>query len=348
MKDKKIIYGIQQVGIGVKDAEQAFRWYAQVLGADLLIFDDRKEATHMARYMGGEPHQKRALLAMNANGGSGYEIWQYQDRTPSAPATPSLLGDTGINYITIKTHDLERAKSKLLEAGVGYIQWPSFTDANEESLFFHDPYGNLVQLIPADDWFSMRQGAFGGICGVGIGVSNIDKSVNLYSNILGYDSVIRDQLIAAPDQDGQLRVLQLAPSTPVTGGFTPLLGRSSITLIQSLNREPRKIFADRYWGDLGYIHVCFDTKHIGALIEECEEKGYPFQVKSEDTFEMGDTNGRWGYLEDDDGTLIEFVEAQRVPLVKKMNLNIDLRKRDPHKPLPRWLLKALRLKRQRF
>ena len=67
--------------------------YAQVLGADLLIFDDRKVATHMAQFMGGQPHQKRALLAMNANGGSGYELWQYQDREPQAAKQPVLLGE---------------------------------------------------------------------------------------------------------------------------------------------------------------------------------------------------------------------------------------------------------------
>ena len=37
----KLIYGIQQIGIGVKNAEIAFKWYAQNLGADALIFDDR-------------------------------------------------------------------------------------------------------------------------------------------------------------------------------------------------------------------------------------------------------------------------------------------------------------------
>jgi len=348
MKNSKLIYGIQQVGIGVTDAEEAFRWYAQVLGADLLIFDDRKTATHMARYMGGEAHQKRALLAMNGNGGSGYEIWQYQDRTPAAPMEDIHLGDTGVNYISIKSHNLKEARTRLEQAGVECLEWSSVTDTEQEAFFFHDPYGNLIQLLPSDDWFSRKYGAFGGICGVGIGVSDIEKSKRLYADILGYNTVVHDEVVPAPDHAGKLRQVRLARATPATGGFSPLLGSSTLTLLQALDREPRKVFADRYWGDLGYIHVCFDTKHIGALMDECEEKGYPFQVKSEETFEMGDTNGRWGYLEDDDGTLIEFVEAQRVPLVKKLNLSIDMRKRDPHQPLPNWLLKALRLKRKRF
>lgn len=345
---EKIIYGIQQVGIGVTDAEAAFRWYAQVLGADLLIFDDRKVATHMAQFMGGKPRQKRALLAMNANGGSGYELWQYQDRTPQAAGQPILFGDTGLNYISIKTYDLPAAQARLEQASVDCFTWPAFQTDEQQSLFFRDPYGNLVQLITADDWFSQKNGPFGGICGVGLGVSDIQQARRLYSDILGYRMIVSERETEAPDHNGRLRLLTLAPDRPVTGGFSPLLGHSTLTLIQSLDREPRKIFAERYWGDLGFIHLCFDTRHLSALIEECAEKGYPFKVQSEASFEMGDTNGSWGYLEDDDGTLIEFVEAHRVPLLKPLNINIDLSQRDPLRPLPRWLLWALSLKRKRF
>jgi hypothetical protein len=63
---------------------------------------------------------------------------------------------------------------------------------------------------------------------------------------------------------------------------------------------------------------------------------------------MGDANGRWGYLEDADGSLVEFVETQRVPLMKQFNWSIDMRQRDPHQPLSRWLLRAMRLKRVKF
>lgn len=347
MATEKIIYGIQQVGIGVSDAEAAFRWYGQVLKADLLVFDDRKTATHMARYMGGQPHDKRALLAMQANGGSGYEIWQYEDRTPVGPAQPVRLGDLGINYITIKTHDLLAARARLEKAGVALRHdLPSASDTS--SYFFHDPYSNLIELRKTESWFSKTDGPLGGICGVAIGVSNIEKSLRLYADILGYREVVADKVIGQSGTEHYLRSVRLRMPVAPQGGFSQWLGSSEITLLQCLERTPNKIFADRYWGDLGYIHVCFDTKHIGALMKECAANGYPFKVKSEETFEMGDTNGRWGYLEDDDGTLIEFVEAQRVPLIKSLNIGIDLRKRDPHRPLPRWLIKALRLKRVRF
>ena len=346
MTPLKIIYGIQQVGVGVQDADAAFEWYAKVLGADMLVFDDRKMATHMAQYMGGEAHQKRALLAMHPNGGGGFEIWQYQDRKPQGLATPLLPGDLGVNFMTIKTHDLVASYAHLQRHQTEILTAPAPTSDGEQSFFFKDPYGNLIQLKTAHSWFSKRYGPLGGILGVGIGVSDIDQAKALYAAILGYSQVVYDEI--STGSSGRIRrVLLRMPAYP-QGGFSELLGSSEIELLQCLDRTPVRTFADRYWGDLGYIHVCFDTKNIHTLMDECASEGFPFQVKSEATFEMGDANGRWGYLEDADGSLVEFVETQRVPLMKQFNWSIDMRQRDPHQPLSRWLLRAMRLKRVKF
>ena len=87
---------------------------------------------------------------------------------------------------------------------------------------------------------------------------------------------------------------------------------------------------------------------MNALVEEVAAKGFPFQVLSDANFDMGDANGHWGYLEDPDGTLIEFVETHKVPLIKKINWNINLKKREPTKPLPNWLIKAMVFNRVKF
>jgi hypothetical protein len=87
---------------------------------------------------------------------------------------------------------------------------------------------------------------------------------------------------------------------------------------------------------------------MNALVKECEVKGFPFRVLSDDSFRMGQANGSWGYIEDPDGTLIEFVETHKVPIIKRLNWNINLKKRDANKPLPDWLIKALSMNRVTF
>jgi len=151
-----------------------------------------------------------------------------------------------------------------------------------------------------------------------------------------------------PNGEGKFRRVLLTHEDNRTGGFAKLFGRSEIELIQSLDRTPNKIFEDRYWGELGYIHLCFDIRGMDALVKECDETGLPFKVLSNPDFDMGDANGHWGYIEDADGTLIEFVETHKVPLIKKIGWSINLKNRDPHKPLPNWLMKAMSLNRVKF
>ncbi len=352
--NEKLIYGIQQIGVGVENADEAFEWYGTRLGADVSVFDDKKEATHMAQYMGGKSHRKRAILAMNMQGGSGYEIWQYLDRIPKKLDDPMALGDTGINITIVKSNDIQKSFDRLKELGVQVLSGISTELDGKKCFHIMDPYENILRVKEFDSWYADRGEDIGGIFGCVLGVSNIDESRRLYTDILGYDEVIYDHTGTFDDLDGlpngnsRFRRILLGHNEKRTGGFSNLLGESQLELIQSLDSEPKKLFENRFWGDIGFIHLCFDIRNMKALVEECKKKGFPFKVLSEESFDMGDANGHWGYLEDSDGTLIEFVETHKVPLVKKINWNINLRNRDPRKPLPNWLVKALSLNRVKF
>lgn len=87
---------------------------------------------------------------------------------------------------------------------------------------------------------------------------------------------------------------------------------------------------------------------MDALRKEVSEKGFPFTVDSArrgDTFDMGEAAGSFSYIQAPEGTLIEFVETHKVPLVKPLGIYLNLKKRAANKPLPRWILKLFSLKR---
>jgi catechol 2,3-dioxygenase-like lactoylglutathione lyase family enzyme len=349
--EKKLIYGIQQVGVGVENAEEAFGWYASRLGSDVVVFDDHNEATYMAPYMGGKPRNKRALFALNMHGGSGYEIWQYTDRKPTKIAEPINIGDFGINLIKIKSRNIQVSFDRLKSQNTRMLTDIVTEPDGLQSFYLQDPYDNILCIKEFNSWYSKNGSDLGGIFSSVIGVSDIEKSLVLYSEVLGYDKVIYDETGVFPDLQGlpngagKFRRILLGHSEVRTGGFSPIFGESQIELIQSLDAKPKKIFLDRWWGDLGFIHLCFDINNMKQLVAECKDKGFPFKVLSDESFDMGDANGHWGYVEDCDGTLIEFVETHKVPILKKLNWFIKLKNRDPKKPLPNWLIKALSLKR---
>jgi catechol 2,3-dioxygenase-like lactoylglutathione lyase family enzyme len=349
--ENKLIYGIQQIGVGVDNADKAFEWYATRLGSDVPVFEDNNIATYMAPYMGGNPHKKRAILAMNMQGGSGYEIWQYLDRKPTKPDSDIQLGDLGINCAFIKTRNVESTYHRLQDLGENILTNIKIEPDSIRSFHVKDPYGNILRIKESDSWYADNGSDIGGTYGCSIGVTDIDKSLKLYSDILEYDQILYDQIGVFDDFQGlpngasRFRRILLTHKSERVGGFSKLFGSSQIELIQCLDSEPKKIFKDRYWGDIGFIHLCFDIRNMRALTTECDKKGFPFKVISSASFDMGEANGHWGYIEDCDGTLIEFVETHKVPLIKSLGLSINLQKRNPLKPLPNWMIKAMNFKR---
>jgi hypothetical protein len=121
--------------------------------------------------------------------------------------------------------------------------------------------------------------------------------------------------------------------------------------VQCRDREPRKIFEGRYWGDPGFIQICFDVTNMDALGKWCADHGHPFTVDScpdGKQFSMGDASGRFTYIEDQDGTLIEFVETYRISVAKKLGWYINLLYRNREKPLSKLLFRAMKMNRKKF
>ena len=89
-----------------------------------------------------------------------------------------------------------------------------------------------------------------------------------------------NDFIGVPGGTGSFRRVLLTHSQPRKGAFSPLFGETQIELVQALDRAPEKILKDRLWGDLGFIHLCFDIKHMDSLEKECNALGFQFTVNS--------------------------------------------------------------------
>ncbi len=341
------ISGIQQVGIGVTDVYAAQKWYKDNLGYDIAIFDEAAEANLMLPYTDGKPQSRHAILAYNMRGGGGFEIWQYTSRTPTPPQFEIQLGDLGIFACKIKSSDVKKAYNTYKTNGVNIISELKVSPTGKLHFFIKDPYHNIFEIEDNKEFLLNLNKITGGSSGVIIGVKDIEASKVFYNQILGYDTVVYEEEDIFEDLKGlagaelKCKRVLLSHSNKRVGAFSPLLQNSTIELIQVLDREPVNIYKDRLWGDLGYIHLCYDILDMSEIKDSCENLGHPFTVNSANSFDMGEAAGHFTYVEAPEGTLIEFVETHKIPIIKKIGWYLNLIKRGQTKPLPKWFFKLL-------
>ena len=342
----KIICGIQQLGMGVNDFVEAWKWYYDIFGYDVKIVDDEGVAERMLPYTGGKPQPRRSGIAVNLRGGGGFEIWQPKGRELNYLKEPVKLGDLGILIGKIKSGDIEAAYNTFINKGVDVISEIVAAPTGQRHFFMKDPYGNLFQVEHDDYVFINEKKPTGGANGAVIGVSDMEKSLPFYRQLLDYDKVVFDQtavfddLKSLPNGEGRLRRVILERSKPIEGPLSQLMGTSHLELIQAIDAPGKKLYEGRYWGDPGFIHLCFDVRNMEAVKAQTEALGHPFVCDSGTDFGMGDADGHFTYVEDPDGTLIEFVETFKIPIAKKLGLYLNLKSKDDRKPL--GILKLLR------
>lgn len=351
-----LISGIQQVGVGCSCFEESWKWYIDMFQMDVRVLEDDTVAERMLPYTGNQAQKRHACIALNLQGGGGFEIWQYSERKPQAKFFDVQTADLGIFAAKIKTRDAKAYREQLLKkySNIGPLtQLPDGTPC----FVIEDPWGNYFQAVEDHYIYIDEHRLSGGTIGALCGSTDIDKAIPLYRDVLGYDQIVYDETGVFDDfafmraGDQRYRRVLLSHSKERHGALAGVYGRSTIELVQALDRQPRKIYEGRFWGDPGFIQLCFDVTNMRELEKACNAAGYPFTVDScpnDEHFDMGEASGHFTYIEDPDGTLIELVEAHKLTILKRPHIYIDMLRRNREKAFPKFFFKLMGLKRVKF
>jgi hypothetical protein len=140
---EKVICGLQQVGIGVKDANETWKWYRENFGIDIPIVVDEGVAERMLPYTGGKPQPRFAILAICLQSGGGLEIWEPRGRELNYPKEQPKLGDLGIFIAKIKTRDLQATYDTFSRKGFRLLTTPA-EFAGIRHFYMQDPWDNIL------------------------------------------------------------------------------------------------------------------------------------------------------------------------------------------------------------
>lgn len=319
--------GLMQVGVGVSALEVAMKWYADVLNFKAKPIDDTGSAALMSKYTGDVVYQRRALMLFNPNGGGGLEVWQFLDRRPEHPRTPLTFNQPGIHAIDLYASGSRASlQTYFSQYDVELRQW------ERNSLVqiigcFNDPFGNTFRLLHSP--YSIRstfQGLIGGVAGVYICCSDIEKSNVFYSNVLGMKS----------ESFGNSEKLLSAQNS--SQGFSFMYGPGHVEIALCNKPLASYSYSGRYWGDPGLMHVCLEVVDFARMKNTLQEKGFELLVDSKDSFTMERSAGRFGYLEDPDRSLIELIQVHSIPLLPKLGLYHRIK---PGTAVPKWIIKQM-------
>jgi catechol 2,3-dioxygenase-like lactoylglutathione lyase family enzyme len=348
------IHGIQHLGVGVAKHAEAWKWYRKFFGMDIPFFNAEAPAPLMDIYTNNKTITKRAAMVLNLKGGCAMEVVCPTSFTASPSTFDLQLGDLGIYIGFVKSDNVKDAFDFFKKEGAHLASELTKMPNGWETFYVYDLDGNIFQIIPdKGPWFTKSNYKTGGTAGCSIGVSNIEKSMELYSSILGYDKIVYDVTNTFEDwktiKGGttKFRRVLLSQSKPSGGGFSKLAGTSYIELVEEQSERQRiKIFQNRIWADIGFVHLGFDVRGMNELGKVLESKGFGFTCDTKNVLSMGDsTKVHCTYIEDKDGTWIELIEVYKVPIIEKLGINLNVAKRPAHKPLPDLMLKALKFVR---
>ena len=116
---------------------------------------------------------------------------------------------------------------------------------------------------------------------VGIRVTNVQKSIDFYTKLLGMKVINRSKI-------------------EQTKGETIVLQSEEVGFVLELNYyEKNSPFNAKYIVGEGLDHLAFKVEDLDQALEEAKNLGYRVIL------EMKSKEGRWAYIEDPDGIWIE-------------------------------------------
>jgi len=87
------------------------------------------------------------------------------------------------------------------------------------------------------------------------------------------------------------------------------------------------------------------VNQMDSIKKRAEELNNAFTIDTGDSFSMGEAAGRFAYVEDPNGTLIELVETEKITISKKLGWRINLSPSRKRKPLPDFLFTVIGMTR---
>jgi catechol 2,3-dioxygenase-like lactoylglutathione lyase family enzyme len=317
-KGAAMIEGFEHVGMGVTDVKRSFDFYKNVLGFSMKLNEGEEVLEEMTPII-GESARLATIMAINLSSGAAIELIEHKS-TPPRPLPDVHWGDIGYLAAGLKAYKIDELVGILEGKGAKFItpviEFEVAHGGTWKSAFMRDPDGIFLELLETEKLREAgRKPRIGGFSHVTMGVSNMEKSIEFFKRVIGFDEVLFDTEETPPGLEpvtgGQAcRWVTLrqgkAPQSPlpVEGGM--------VVLVEARGYEGKPIYEGRRWGDVGIMEMAVEIVDIESTYKSLVESGAePYNPPTDVDMGMG-SKGAVAYIKDPDGNSFEMVEAKKI------------------------------------
>ena len=298
------IGGVHHVAIGVKDLEAMESFYTAVLGFQTTPQGSPAGPQEiMSGITRGVTPVFAASMLSQSEEAIVVEFVQMITPVPRPIRQGFRYGDIGANKIALAVSDVDEIYSELKGkvnfcSGPKSVELPGFGVYN--FVYCKDPEGNLIEFVSGEKLSTCNK--FDGVRWVGIGVTDLDRSLAFYQKYNGFDAMFVEPhehfsgLVDEVSGSRQTKVRSCILASAKSGGM--------VELFEVLEPRGRSIPSYTVWGDFGYLQTCLLCQNVPEIVEYFEKEGLEFLLELQC---MPGPEITFAYVRDPDGVPLEYL-----------------------------------------
>jgi len=309
--------GVDHVGVGVGDVDEAIDFYGRHVGFDHVLFDYTGAIPGLEAIGGGTPVARVAMVASSHAtpiGPGRLKLVQVLDGDgPPAPPAGQAWGEVGVCEICLHVRGVEAVHERLVAAGCSSLMEPIGADVPPTGVtldiaYVADPWSTKLELI---EWTGLWRSLPGparaeGVNHVAFGVTDMARTRAFYER-LGFDQLLFESVEFFDPMAPWYQAPWYDPGKlPAQHMTMPMSAQGAA--IEPCVLDPPGHDCRGDWGHLGPMDFGI---RVGNL-EEASASLAAYGVESYGAHSLDVGSGEWRYLYfgEPDGNYVQLVEAR--------------------------------------
>jgi catechol 2,3-dioxygenase-like lactoylglutathione lyase family enzyme len=304
--------GVDHVGVGVGDVDEAIDFYGRHVGFDRVLFDGLEAVA------GRRPHARVAMLASSSAtpiGPGRVKLVQVLDGD-GPPAVPAgqAWGEVGVCEICLHIRGVQKVFDALVAAGCASLMEPIGADVPPAGVtldiaYVADPWGTKLELIEWTGlWHSLPGAARAeGVNHVAFGVTDMARTRAFYEG-LGFTELLFESVEFFDPMAPWYEEPWYDPGKlPLQHMTMPMAAQGAA--IEPVVLDPPGHDCRGAWGHLGPMDFGIGVANLDAALAGLTADGVAM-LGAPQSVDVGSGEWRYVYLAEPDGNYVQLVEAR--------------------------------------